>query len=360
MNESLKNPWVLISVIIPPLSLFAVGIYYFISQERDNFDKKMVSFNQRQNKVLAYDAVETSGYFVRLFEKAGIDVKTLAQIPSTQKSFTRFRNNQKGQIRDYSHKQVKKIWVSYYNSMAVINLKGNHISLLENGKHSTGPTLEQCKDQALCDHQLIKALQKEIPGQLVFGTLKRWYSTKDEPENEKGATWRVGIKINNGIYVLGIDYRHLKNILYNASFPYTEKRNLLTAYSKGEYIYFVDDQFNIILHPKYWHIPGMNPNTDTSVNPALVDKQIGYGPLNLKLYQGEKLKSYFNRLLNVSFRLKGVDLFRAPNLTGRTRVLSVAPLKFSFDGIKKTLGHVIVGCNVEQFEEPKETMILPL
>src|SRR5690606_1143016 len=101
------------------------------------------------------------------------------------------------------------------------------------------------------------------------------------------------------------------------------KRDLLKSYENGNYIYLVDTHNDILLHPKTWHVAGVDPATNRWVKPMRTDEEAGTGRLNIAEYQGEKLREYFRRLLSKSFVQRNVDIFRAPNLGGTNRVLSV-------------------------------------
>jgi hypothetical protein len=81
--------------------------------------------------------------------------------------------------------------------------------------------------------------------------------------------------------------------------------------------------------------------------------------MNIAKYQGEKLRQYFTRLLKLSFVSKSVDVFSAPNLKGTNRVLATAPILFSEGQFQSSgvFGHVVTGCNVDYYEDPKEQAI---
>ena len=89
------------------------------------------------------------------------------------------------------------------------------------------------------------------------------------------------------------------------------------------------------------------------------DSDEGKHPINIRAYRGEKLKTYFDRLLTRSFLQQSVDIFRASNLEGSNRVLSVAPILINKGQFQKTgvFGYVVLGCSVDYFEEPKEQYV---
>ena len=185
------------------------------------------------------------------------------------------------------------------------------------------------------------------------------YVGKDSRNRSGIDVYTVLFRGEENIFELGLDYRHLKSLMFAPTFPYRSKTDLLHAYSNGNYVYIVDGQDDIVLHPKYWHVTGVDAKTQTRVRSVKEDADMGSAKLNVSDYTGQKLGEYFRRLLKKSFASRAIDIFRAPNFGGTNRVLSVAPIlvrqgQFSEDGV---FGHVIIGCNVDYFEEPTEQYV---
>lgn len=104
---------------------------------------------------------------------------------------------------------------------------------------------------------------------------------------------------------------------------------------------------------------GVDPKTFLRMRPMELDSDEGTHPINIQHYRGEKLRTYFQRLLNRSFLQKTVDIFQASNLGGGNRVLSIAPIILQKGQFQKSgvYGYVILGCSVDYFEEPKEQYV---
>ena len=194
---------------------------------------------------------------------------------------------------------------------------------------------------------------------MLFGGVLRWYTRRGESESLDGAILPVIGRSERGYYLLGVDYRFIKEILMHPTFPYEARRDLLQSYQNGNYIYMVDSNFDMLTHPKTWHVTGFDRTTAARVTPMKVDADEGSHPLNVQKYQGERLRDYFERLLKRSFLQKSVDIFQASNLKGTNRVLSVAPILTNRGQLKQSgvYGYVILGCNVDYFEEPKEKYV---
>jgi hypothetical protein len=71
------------------------------------------------------------------------------------------------------------------------------------------------------------------------------------------------------------------------------------------------------------------------------------------------LPSYFDRFLSFSLLPGEIAVFRAANLSGLDRVVSVAPVSLPTALFVQagTAGYVSVGCAVEFFREPEEKML---
>ncbi|MCB0416200.1 MAG: hypothetical protein KDD39_01035 [Bdellovibrionales bacterium] len=353
------NPWVMLIITAPiPLLLFVLFVYKWYQQSGD-FERIKGKFVQRQNKVLAYEAISISRRINSLLEQSVRDVKALALVPPAPKNYMKFYLSHTAKITEYDQSEDRVRTQAYpiYNEISFLSLKGEEILRLSAGKITQkARNLSSCKNIDLCDQKLWENALKLPVGEILFGDLMRYYSPNGEPEIEEGATLQVAYRADNGVQILGIDYRSMKEILYLPQFPYQPKTNLYQAYLDGNYIYYVDENAQFIAHPKYWHVTGIDKKTGQRVQPVTEDADLGKRPLSVSAYRGDKLKDYFNRLLNVSFAQRSVDIFEAPNLTGTIRVLSVSPILFDKGQFKKTgvFGHVLTGCNVDFFTEPKE------
>jgi hypothetical protein len=344
-----------------PILLF-LFIFFKWYQDRSDFRQFKSQFLQRQNTVMAYDAMEVSTGFGDLLEKAGRDVQILELIAPTAEAYNRFYLAQMGTYTRYDQDDtVTNAPLPFYNRLSFLNLKGDLIFEVNDGKadHPNRP-LAKCSLRDLCDRSFIEAALKLSVGEIYYGKLLRYYTPEGVPEDYSGAGLSVAYRGNKGIFIASIDYRHLRDHLSSPAFPYDPKRNLLNAYQKGNYIYIVDRDNNFITHPHYWKCIGIDRKTGQWVTPMKEDSESGTHPINVAAYQKGVLKDYFDRLLKTSFVNKGVDIFQAPNLAGTSRVLSVAPIfiskgQFTNDDV---FGHVVIGCNVDYFEEPK-TMIVP-
>ncbi len=356
------NPWliILLTASVPLLLFFFIFFKWY--QDRTDFRRVRSQFVQRQNTVMAFDAMVVSTGFGDLLEKAGRDVQILSVVPATAENLSQFYKAQTGEFTKYDQDDnVVQAPLPFYNRLTYLDDKGTQLLQLFEGKlDSKHRSLSECKLADLCDKDLIEKAIKLTPGQIYYGQILRYYSPQGTPEDFNRAGLSVAYRGQHSINILTIDYRHLQDHLTSPAFPYDPKRNLLDAYDKGNYIYIVDANFNFITHPHYWKVIGIDKKTGTWVPPMKADSENGTHPINVAAYERGVLKGYFERLLKTSFMNKGVDIFRAPNLAGTSRILSVAPIfvsKGQYQG-NEIYGHVIIGCNVEYFEEPK-TMIVP-
>lgn len=361
-KRSPLNPWslILITAAIPVL-LVCIMLYKWY-QERTDFRRVTSQFIQRQNTVMAYDAVEIATGFGDLLEKAGRDVQILSLVPPTIGNFKKFYDAQLGDYTRYTGENTGiQESLPFYNRLSLYRPSGELVLSIVDGIPSNEPkNLSRCETIDLCDKPLAVKARELAVGELYYGKLMRYFSSEGTPEDEIGAGLSVAYRSSNGIYFLQIDYRHLRDHLTSPSFPYDPKKNLIEAYQKGNYLYIVDSNNDIITHPHYWKAAGVDRKTGQWVTPMNNDSDAGTHPINIAAYQRGVLREYFQRLLNVSFKQKGVDIFLAPNLAGTSRILSVAPILTDKGQFKSTgiFGHTIIACNVEYFEEPKE-MIIP-
>ena len=357
------NPWLIILLTAPiPLLLFVFFFVKWYSQKTD-FTKTTTYFVQRQNLVLAHNAVEVSSGISDLLEKAWRDANILSVMPLTDESFLRFYRAQLGGIMlfDAKNEYSKQGLVNFYNKLMYLTPKGEVKIYIRNGVPDKSlHSVSDCKESQLCDRELLDRALKLKVGGARFGRVLRWYSPDGVPEDTTDASLSVAFRAANGIYLVGLDYRHLKDTLSVPTFPYQPKKNLLQAYTNGNYIYIVDHLGNFIVHPKYWDEAGIDKKTGQWVTPMLNDSDDdGSHPINISAYQGGKLKDYFDHLLKKSFTKNTVDIFQALNLVGTTRVVSVAPIVFSRGQFEQEglFGHAVIGCSVDYFEEPRERFI---
>ncbi len=364
LNEKLSsmNPWAIILFVFPIPILIVSLFFYYWSTARSNYKRVTSQFMQRQNQVLAHDAMSVAREVSHLLESAARDVQALSMISPTSERFMQMYLSRVGQLTqlDPRDDSITTIPLPIYNEMIYLNTSGDEQLRLRNGQIERRlRRLSDCSGFNLCDSELIKKATRLTEGQLFFGKLVRWYSKESEKEKVEGGYLPVVFRTSGGIFLLGIDYRYIKELLTLPTFPYERKQNLLHSYHNGNYIYLLDSDFDFIAHPKFWHVMGIDPLNGNRATPMMTDSEEGVHPINIRAYRGDKLKSYFERLLNRSFLQSGVDIFRASNLEGSHRVLSVAPIllhkgQFHKNGV---FGFVVLGCSVDYFEEPKEQYV---
>lgn len=361
-TEKKLNTWIVI-LFAAPLPLVVFGLWFFKwSNSRTNYSRLTSQLMKRQNIVLMQDGVSVAKEYAHILESAARDVQSLSLITLTPKNFTRFYLARVSQVARFENRDdsVGMIPLPMYNELIHLDSEGNELLRLKNGQVQTRlRKRSQCQESTLCDPAFLDALIKLPIGEIYFGRLMRWYSPQGTPEDDDGAYLPVGYHSQEGIFIVGIDYRYFKDLLGEPSFPYEEKRNLLQSYQNGNYIYFVDSNYDLVAHPKYWHVTGISHETGKRMIPMKTDEDEGQKPLNLKAYQGERLRNYFDRLLTRSFIQKSPELFEAPNLRGTNRVISVAPILLNKGQYQQAgiYGHVIIGCAVDYFEEPKEQYV---
>ena len=356
------NPWALILFVFPiPVLIIALSLYYW-SASRSNYFRVTSQFIQRQNQVLAHDAMSSAREVTYLLESAAKDVQALSLISPSVNNFTRMYLARVGRLTVLDPRDDSKntIPLPIYNEMIYFNLKGDEQLRLKNGEVERKlRRVSDCSGFQLCDIELLKKAITLSEGELFFGKLVRWYSSENEPEKLEGAYLPVVYRASDGIFLLGIDYRYFKELLTLPTFPYDRRQNLLQSYHNGNYIYILDSEFDFIAHPKFWNVMGFDPKTGGRAEPMKNDAEDGTHPINIRAYQGEKLNSYFRRLLTRSFLQQSVDIFRAPNLEGSNRVLSVTPILLNKGQFQRTgvFGYLVLGCSVDYFEEPKEQYV---
>ena len=360
-RKSLLNPWLILLLGVPALLLLFAFFFVKWYQQKADFTRIKNQFVERQNSILAYNALGVSTGFSDLLEKAARDVQVFSLLPPTPENFLAFYRAQLGDFTRYDTKNTAVLQepLPFYNRLIVLNPRGETILSLLDGKIDTRRhPLSECQEAILCDRSLFEKALSLKPGETHYGRLLRYFTPKGTEENSKGASLAVAIRGKENIYIVGIDYLQLRDHLTTPSFPYDPKRDLEQAYKKGNYIYIVDEKNNVITHPLSYVEAGIDRKTGKWMSPMKSDSDSGILPINIAAYERGILKDYFERLIKVSFPAKSVDIFRAPNMAGTIRVLSVVPvLVFKGQYQNKVFGHAIIGCNVDYFEEPKERVI---
>ena len=360
--SSSVNPWLIILLTAPVPLFLLVLLFVNWSNQKSELHRVISQFEQRQNTALAYDAMSVAGNISDLLEKSARDVSILALVPPTAENFRQFHDRQMGTITVYDRKKDTSTVVpwTFYDRIAYVNEKGDTALELVEGKVETRVRpLSACRAKDLCDRDLIETALKLPEGKIRYGRLMRYYRPEGAPADDQGAGIWVAYRAAKGLFILGLDYRQLRDNLTDPTFPYRPKTDLLRDYKQGNYIYAVDADNNVILHPKYSNVIGIDRNTGEWVPPIVTDADEGTHPINIAAYQSGMLKEYFDRLLKKSFVEAGVDIFQADNLAGAKRVLSVVPISLSRGQYQSTgvFGHVVVGCSLDHFQEPKNKLI---
>jgi len=360
---STPSPWLIILFTAPvPLLLFLLFFYKWYNQKTD-FTKVTGEFVQRQNQVMAYDTLSLARDVSHLLESAANDAETLALVPATEAAYRSFYDGHSAMITEYDEKQKIPVQnrIPLYNTLTFMKPNGEEVFAFEEGKvRKAIHKLADCKEIELCDREARTLAARLQPGELRYGNLMRWYTPEGTTPPDERETLTVLFRSKTSLVEVGLDYRHLKSILYAPTFPYNPRADLLHSYDNGNYVYLIDSRMDIIAHPRYSHVTGIDRNTGGRVEPVKTDADTGTHRLNVSEYQGEKLKEYFKRLMTRSFQHKSVDMFRAPNMGGTNRVISVSPILLSRGQFKQSgvFGHVAVGCSVDYFEEPKERFVI--
>lgn len=348
--------------VLPLPLLFLVVFFVKWHQQGVELDKIKSLFIQRQNNVMGFNALEVATGFSDLLEKAARDVQLLALLPRTPESLKKFTTVQTGDFTRFDPKNHAVIQepMGFYSWVSIRDLTGKQIIGINHGKVTTAPVaLSECHRKNLCDAGLIEKAMKLKPGAVHYGRLLRYFTAEGNEDKNEGAALGIAYRTPTHIYTMGIEYLQLRDHLTTPTFPYDTKRDLESAYRKGNYIYIVDEQMNVITHPLTWVEAGIDRATGEWVTPMVNDADGGKHPINVAAYKDGKLKDYFSRLLNVSFTANSVDIFRANNLNGTNRILSVIPISLSKGQYqsKGVFGWAIIGCNIDHFEEPKERFI---
>jgi hypothetical protein len=362
-SEKLANlsPWVLI-LLTAPLPLFLLG--YVGYQWRTKTTKLGIieeQFLERQNSVLAHDAGYVAERVSELLSHAAVDVKTLALTPpSVRKNFLELQQFAILGAAGQSAGAEPPMGAAKlrYNRSLVMRVADQNIEWYWEADSRAAPikSLSECITGKLCDRALLDSSLKLREGEVLYGKALRIYTPKGVTPNDNRAGLSVAYRQAGKIYFLTVDYRHFWALLSSSTFPYANKRDWLRSYGEGNYLYLVDRSADMLIHPKSWHVAGVDEATGQPVAPMKEDADEGMRPLNLLGYKTGILRPYFDRLLNESFPRNSVDIFEAKNLGGTSRVLSVVPVFLSEGQFLKTglFGHLIVGCALDYFREPKE------
>lgn len=355
------SPWLIIMATAPvPLILFLFFFYKWY-QDKSDLGRVTSHFVQRQNQVIAYDAVALSREVAQLLETAVTDARGLSLIPVSEKTVLEFARIHESPVTvvDSEKRIAVQQWLPRYNRIVFLKANGNETLRLEGGSLQKNlRTLSECREKDLCDRKARERAVSLSDGQAYFGNLMRYYIPEKSDETGEGS-YTIMIRSKDRIIELGIDYRHFRSLLFVPTFPYQQRTDLLRAHQAGNYVYLMDINTDVLVHPRYCHVTGIDRSTGTIVSPVITDADVGTHRLNVKEYRGEKLKEYFERLLTRSLIHKSVDIFRSPNLVSGNLVLTVAPVLLSKGQFEKTgvFGHVVIGCSVDYFEEPREQFI---
>lgn len=361
-RPSSVNPWLLIFFGATLFFALVGFLLYRWSLTRNDSGQIAAQLIKRQNTVLAYDAMSIAREVAHLIENASRDVQVLSLVAPTRGNFMKFYLSHISSVTrsDPRDESTDMVPLPLYNELIALNSSGDETLRLRNGRFE--PHLRrrsQCAYYNLCDPKLIEEGMKLPVGELLFGHVLRYYTPEREPQFSDEGTLPVLYRSSDGLVILGIDYRYFREILMEPVFPYERKRNLLQAYQNGNYIYLIDDRMDFLAHPKPWHVAGIDKKTGLPVPPMKTDADEGTHPLNVAAYQTGKIKTLLDRLAKKSLVQNAVDIFEAPNLTGTTRVLSVAPIPLTKGQYRQmgVFGHVVIGCSVDYFEEPKEQYV---
>lgn len=356
--------WLVVLVCTSLPVFLALFFFYKWHSQKSEFEHQASQFTQRQNTVLAYDAMEISRAMSALLDAAAHDVRIAASLSSNRALLANLMKERVATVTAGRAEsgELKLAHVPLYRELVVLDSTGEEKLRIEKGVVAPGRKKSQCGIASLCDVALREDILKSSTGNVRYGKLMRYYTPQSEKlasDAEANASLSIATRTPGGAVVLGLDYVHLRELQNYPVFPYRQFSNPLLAYEEGNYAYLVDSEGDFLTHPKHWHAMGVDRSTGNFVPPVQQDSDQGTHPLNVLTYKGEKLQKYFERLRTRSFRQKSVDIFQAPNLKGTSRILSVAPIllregQFESTGI---FGHIIVGCSVDYFEEPKEKYV---
>lgn len=345
------RPWLLILLSAPLLTVgVALLAYRWRAQTQDSV-RLTEHFIQRQNQVLAHDAIRVGKALSDRLTQAARDARLIAALPGDRATLARvFESLQTGRGSAYP----------IYNRLVVLTDAGGWTSF-QTGKGEATPTFKDCTPTRFCDRTALEAARGIPVGKALVGRGLRWYTpqTETNPERLEAGTLSVVYRGPQAVYLLGVSFKSLLEILRLPTFPYQDRTDLLASYENGNYIYLLDRQTNLLAHPKTWHMMGLDPSTGEPMAPMRTDAEAGQRPLNFGAYQDGRLRPYFDRLFTRSFKEPDVDVFEAANLSGMLRVVSVVAVSLDskiFEQ-KGPFGYVGVGCALEHFQEPEERLV---
>lgn len=329
---------------ITPVALGALFLVFRYGQQT------LSALEQRQNRVLAQDALRVSQAVGDLYTRAAETCRALSVLPAGSPASIQVLealsavDNQTGNA------------FPLFRRILFSSAKGKIAHFARDPQNHF--RLSPCPP-GLCDTETVNAAHDIPVGKAILGKALRWYRAENDPEDPDPGTVSVAFRGEAGVVAIGIDYRSLLQFLKLPVFPYNPRGDLLEDYEKGNYVYLLDRETNVVAHPKHWHSSGLDRNTLEPVPPASNDKETGTHPLNFRAYREGKLRGYFDRFLSFSLLPGEVAVFRASNLSGMDRVISVAPVSLptSLFVQASTVGYVGVGCAVEYFREPEQKML---
>ncbi len=345
------RPWLLILLTAPVLTVAIGLVIYRWQAQTQNSARLTEHFIQKQNQVLAHDALRVAKALSDRLTQAARDARLVAAIPGNEASWGRFFDSLlSGRGSAYP----------IYNRL-VVWADGGHWTSFQTGKLDPIPSLKECTPTRFCDRAALEAARVLPVGKALVGRGLRWYTPQTEmhPERLENGTLSVVYRGPQAVYLLGISFKTLLEILRLPTFPYQDRSDLLASYENGNYIYLLDRQTNLLAHPKTWHMMGLDPQTGEPMAPMRMDSDAGQRPLNFGAYQDGRLRPYFDRLFTRSFKGPDVDVFQAANLSGMLRVVSVVAVSLDakiFEQ-KGPFGYVGVGCALDHFQEPEERLV---
>ncbi len=315
-------------------------------------------FIQRQNRVLAHDALRVSGEVSSLLLQAARDLRAMAALPAQPKVYESFLQALKP-LPSLKREPEGQGAFPVYNRALVASQNGK-LLLIRDGRIDPSVTrLSECLAKDLCDVASVSSALKLETGKVYIGKGLRWYTPQGAADSDGTGTLSVALKGERGVFVLGIDFHSFDLLTRLPAFPYQKRGEALEDYEAGNYIYILDRDTDLLAHPKPWHVMGIDRQTGQALPPMRNDADAGKRPLNFTLYQEGVLRPYFDRLLERSFKASEVDVFQAANLSGTIRVISIAPIIPDSEvfGLKGPFGYAGVGCALEYFEEPEPRLI---
>lgn len=359
--QSRTKPWLLLLLTAPvPLILFGILSFQWYRKQTDS-TRIMHQFIQRQNSVIGMDAKNVATQFTHLLLQG---VRVARALPALKNDI------QSRRILLKSFRQPITEWNPRSRSIET-NMRGLfteisewNLSLSETVRTNESGLLptrngHNCDVRNHCDLALLEALVASPKNTLRIGSIVRWYTPEGMEDSNEGSSLGFAVRTENRIHVASLDYAHLKHFLLANTFPYERRGDPIEGYLSGNYVYVTDANHNVIAHPKYWHVYGFDRTTGKAIPPMTKDSESGTHPLNIAAYREGVLRQYFDHLMNQSFRLRTPDVFSAVNLKGTLRILASAPIflkegQFQEDGI---FGHVITGCNIDYYSNPKEQKV---